>query len=365
MIPQADPKRCFDKVRKEIDQAIQNVFDRGVFILGPETEAFEVEFAAFLGVRHAVGVSSGTDAVALALVAAGLKEGDEVITVSMTAVATAIAIQEAGGIPKFVDVDPVGRCMDPMAIAAAIGPRTAAIVPVHLHGFPADMDAILAVARRNGLLVVEDCAQAHGATYRGRSVGSFGHAGAFSFYPTKNLGAAGDGGAVVTGDAAIAERVRRLRAYGWNDQRVTTGPGSNRRLDELQAAILRILLTRLGISNAERRSLAAQFRKHLADLPVDLPVDDEGTVYHQFAIGVDHRSELQLFMASQGVQTSAHYPVGVHQQPRFSSGAGPLPVTERLAERLISLPIQPEIARDHVPHISRIVAEGVRRCAKS
>ena len=166
MIPQADPKRSFDAVREEIQRAIQRVFDRGLFILGPETEAFEAEFGAFLGARHAIGVSSGTDAIALALTAAGLKKGDEVITVSMTAVATAIAIEEAGGIPKFVDVDPATRCMDPCALAAAIGPRTAAIVPVHLHGFPAPMDSILAVAQPRGLLIVEDCAQAHGATYR-------------------------------------------------------------------------------------------------------------------------------------------------------------------------------------------------------
>jgi len=365
VIPQADPKRCFDAVREDIHRAIQRVFERGLFILGPETEAFEAEFASFLGVRHAIGVSSGTDAVALALTAAGLTKGDEVITVSMTAVATAIAIEEAGGIPRFVDIDPATRCMDPLTLAAAIGPRTAAIVPVHLHGFPAPMDAILAVARPRGLLIIEDCAQAHGATYRGRRVGSFGHAAAFSFYPTKNLGAAGDAGAVVTGDAAIAERVRRLRLYGWDDQRVTIGPGSNRRLDELQAAVLRILLTRLEASNGERRLLAAQFRSCLEGLPLELPPDDDGAVYHQFAIGVDGRTALQDFMASRGVQTGAHYPVGVHQQPRFASGAPALPVTERLSERLMSLPIQPEIARDHVPHICRILAEGVSRWGRS
>jgi len=365
MIPQADPKRCFDAVRGEIESAIQRVFDRGLFILGPETEAFEAEFAAFLDVRHAIGVSSGTDAVALALTAAGVNKGDEVITVSMTAVATAIAIEEAGCVPRFVDVDPATRCMDPLALAAAIGPRTAAIVPVHLHGFPAPMDAILAVARTKGLLIVEDCAQAHGATYRGRRVGTFGHAAAFSFYPTKNIGAPGDAGAIVTGDAAIAERVRRLRLYGWDDQRVTIGPGSNRRLDELQASVLRILLPRLEAGNAERRALAAQYRNHLRNLKIDMPPDDEGAVYHQFAIGVDRRTALQDYMLMQGVQTGAHYPVGVHQQPHFLNGGQVLPHTERLAERLLSLPIQPEIARDHLPHICRVLAEGLIRCGTS
>jgi dTDP-4-amino-4,6-dideoxygalactose transaminase len=365
VIPQSDPKRRFDAVRQDVERAIQRVFDRGLFILGPETEAFEAEFAAFLGVPHAIGVSSGTDAVALALTAAGLQKGDEVITVSMTAVATAIAIEEAGGVPRFVDVNPATRCMDPDTLAAAIGPRTAAVVPVHLHGFPAPMDSILAVARRHGLLVVEDCAQAHGATYRNRPVGSFGHAAAFSFYPTKNLGAAGDAGAVVTGDAAIAERVRRARMYGWDGQRVTVGAGSNRRLDEVQAAVLRVLLPGLESSNAERRSLAAHYRNRLRSLELELPPDDDGAVYHQFAIAVTGRAALQAFMASRGVQTGVHYPVAVHQQPRFAAATPALPFTESLAERLLSLPIQPEIARDHVPEICRVLAEGLSQCGKS
>ncbi|MBC7778711.1 MAG: DegT/DnrJ/EryC1/StrS family aminotransferase [Proteobacteria bacterium] len=364
MIPQSDPKRSFDAAQEDIQRAIQRVFERGLFILGPEAEAFEAEFATFLDVRHAVGVSSGTDAVALALSAAGLKPGDEVITVSMTAVATAVAIEDAGGIPKFVDVDPATRCMDPRALAAAIGPRTAAVVPVHLHGFPTPMESIIAVARRYGLLIVEDCAQAHGAIYQGRRVGSFGHAAAFSFYPTKNLGAPGDAGAVVTDDPAIAQRVRRMRLYGWNDERNTVGPGSNRRIDELHAAVLRVLLPRLEAGNAERRSLAHQYRSRLHDLDLELPPHVDGAVYHQFAIAVEGRTALQAFMAARGVQTAVHYPVGAHQQKRFACGASALPVTERLSARLLSLPVQPEVARDHLPEICRVLAEGLR-CNRS
>lgn len=358
MIPASDPKSRFDLARDDIRLAIERVFDRGQFICGPETEAFEDEFAAYLGARHVVGVSCGTDAIELALVAAGLRPGDEVITVSLTAVATAIAIEEAAGVPRFVDVNPATRCMDPDGLASAIGPRTVAIVPVHLHGIPAPMDEILAIAERHALLVVEDCAQAHGATHRGRRVGTFGHAAAFSFYPTKNLGAAGDGGAVATSDARIAARIRRMRSYGWDDRRVSAGPGANRRLDELQAAILRVLLPRLEAANAERRQLAAQYRCGLAELPIEMPPDDEGAVYHQFAVAVDRRDALQAVLARRGIQTGIHYPFGVHQQPRFASGTSELPHTERLVKRLLSLPIQPEIARNHLPRIVQAIGEA-------
>lgn len=364
MIPQAAPGRRLDTAREEIGRAIETVFARGIFLLGPETEAFETEFAAYIGARHAIAVGSGTDALALALSAAGLRRGDEVITVSLTALATAAAIEDAGGVPKFVDVLPGTRCMDPDALAAAIGPRTAAVVPVHLHGFAAPIEAIAGIAARAGLILVEDCAQAHGATHQGRRLGTFGHAAAFSFYPTKNLGAAGDAGAVVTADAALAERVRRRRLYGWNDERIAVGPGSNRRVDELQAAILRVMLPRLDHDIAERRRLAAEYRARLAALDVDLPPDDPGAVYHQFAPALDNRDLVQAALARRGIQTAVHYPVGVHDQPRYAP-AERLPHTERLARRLISLPIQPEVARGSVAGICDAFAERLTSCARS
>jgi dTDP-4-amino-4,6-dideoxygalactose transaminase len=360
MIPQAAPGRRLDEFRAAIMHAITGVFDRGVFLLGPETEAFEAAFAASAGTRHCVAVGSGTDALALALRAAGLRAGDEAVTVSLTAVATAVAIEDAGGVPRFVDVDPRTRCMDPAALTAAIGPRTVAIVPVHLHGFAAPMEEIMTIARRDNLLVIEDCAQAHGATYRGRQIGTFGHAAAFSFYPTKNLGAAGDAGAVATNDEEIAARVRSMRVYGWDEERNSTGPGSNRRIDEIQAAILRVLLPQLGAQNAERRLLAAAYRAKLAGCALDLPPDDPGAVYHQFAPAVDGRDALRDALRRAGIDTGIHYPLGAHQQSRFASGAHSLPVTERLARRLFSLPIQPEVARGQVDRICAAIARELR-----
>lgn len=365
MIPQAAPGRRFDEHRANVLRAIAVVFDRGIFLMGPETEAFEAAFAASAGMRHCVAVGSGTDALALALRAAGLRPGDEVLTVAMTAVATAVAIEDAGGVPRFVDIDPVTRCMDPAALAAAIGPRTAAIVPVHLHGFAAPMDAIIAIARQANLLVVEDCAQAHGATYRGRPVGAFGHAAAFSFYPTKNLGAAGDAGAVATDDAGIAARVRRLRQYGWDEQRNAGGPGSNRRIDEIQAAILRVMLPHLERHTAERRRLAAEYRADLAGSGLELPPDDPGAVYHQFAPASDARDALRAALEQAGVQTAIHYRLGVHQEPRFAGAGTSLPATERLARRLFSLPIQPEVARGQVASICATIAREIARCSRS
>jgi dTDP-4-amino-4,6-dideoxygalactose transaminase len=363
MIPQADPKRRFDPVREEIMRAIAGVFDRGRFMLGPETETFEAEFAAAAGADHGVALSSGTEAVAIALAAAGVLPGDEVITASLTAVATAAAIEQARAVPRFVDIDPTTRCMDPAALAAAIGPRTTAVVPVHLHGFPAPMDAIMAIAQRHGLIVIEDCAQAHGATYRGKPVGSFGQAAAYSFYPTKNLGAPGDAGALTTADGDLAARARRMRIYGWDAQRRSLGPGANGRIDEIQAAVLRVLLPRLPAETTARRELAAQYRAGLAGLPLELPPVEPGAVYHQFAIALEGRDGLRQRLAASGVGSDVHYPRGVHQEPRFAAGAPHLPETERLVERLLSLPIQPEVARGHVPEIVAAVSDGLRVAA--
>lgn len=343
-------------------RAVEGVFARGVFLRGPETAAFERELADSLGIGHAVAVGSGTDALTLALRASEIRPGDEVITVALTAAATAAAIEDAGCVPRFVDVDPHTRCMDPAAAAAAIGPRTAAIVPVHLHGFPAPVDEIVALADRAGLVVVEDCAQAAGATLGNRSVGTFGSAAAFSFYPTKNLGAAGDAGAVATDNPQIADRARRMREYGWDDRRIAVGPGSNCRIDELQAAVLRVMLPRLDAANGERRGLAAEYRERLTDHDLVLPPDQPGAVYHQFAIETTHRDRLRKELRSLGVETGIHYPVGLHRQPRFATGAPQLPETERLSRCLLSLPIQPELARGQIAAVSAAMSEALERC---
>ena len=353
MIPQADPKQRLLEAQAEIRQAIDRVLDRGAFILGEELAAFEAEFAQYIGARHAVGVSSGTQALSLALAALGIGRGDEVITASMTFAATASAIEAVDAVPIFVDIDPVTRCIDPVLVEAAVGSRTAAIVPVHLHGFPAPMQPLLAIAARQGLAVVEDCAQSHGATIAGRRTGTFGHANAFSCYPTKNLGAVGDGGAVTTDDPAIAAKVKRLRSYGMDDTEQCVEPGVNGRLDELQAAILRVLLRSLDRDNDERRRMAGRYRVKLAGHAAWLPANDEGAVYHQFAVALPNRDRIRSVLADRhGIQTGIHYPRGVHRHPHFQRSGVSLPVTDRLAGQLLSLPIQPQVVRDRVEAIA-------------
>ena len=328
--------------------------------MGPETEAFERAFADYLGVGHAVGVNSGADALTLALTAAGIVAGDEVIVPSLTAVPTAGAICQAGAVPRFVEVDRETRLIDPSAVEAAIGPRTAAIVPVHLHGFPADMPAIAAIAVRHKLLLVEDCAQAHGATIDGRKVGSFGHAAAFSFYPTKNLGAAGDAGLVATDDADLALRVRRLRSHGFDEQGLAVELSGSRRLDEIQAAILSTLLPYLDDAIAERRVLAAQYRTALRGLPLGMPPADPGSVYHQFAIVVDGRDDVRNRLEEDGVRTLIHYPVPAHRHPIFAKYGASLPVTDDLSARLLSLPIQPEVVNGRIGDIAAALARSLK-----
>jgi dTDP-4-amino-4,6-dideoxygalactose transaminase len=363
VIPQADPKQRLFEARDEIRQAIARVLDRGSFILGEELAAFEAEFASYVGAHHAVGVSSGTQALSLALAALGIGSGDEVITASMTFPATATAIEAVNAIPVFVDIDPTTRCIDPALVGAAVGPNTAAIVPVHLHGFPAPMESLLAVARRYDLAVVEDCAQSHGATIAGRHTGTFGHAGAFSFYPTKNLGAAGDGGAVTTNDPVIAAKVKRLRNYGLDETHQCVEFGVNGRLDELQAAILRVLLPSLSRHNEERRRLAARYRSKLASHAQWLPPNDQGAVYHQFAVAVPNRDRIRLMLAQKhGIETGIHYSRGVHRHPHFLRSGVSLPITDQLADRLLSLPIQPQVARDQVAAIADALLEAEYAC---
>lgn len=348
MIPCANPAAQYQTSKAEIDRAIAKVCDGGWYVLGEEVRAFEGEFAKYCGATHGVGVGNGTDAIHLALRALGVGPGDEVVTVAHTAVATVAAIEMTGASPVFVDIDPVTYTLDPSKLEAALSPRTKAIVAVHLYGHPADMDGISAVANAKGIPVVEDCAQAHGAELGGRRVGSMGRLACFSFYPTKNLGAIGDGGMVVTGDAALAARLRELREYGWRERYVSATTGVNTRLDELQAAVLRVKLRRLEADTELRRAHAARYREGLGGTSLALPVERPGAhhVYHLYVVRSAGRDELQRRAKEKGVGTLVHYPVPIHLQPAYAGrvrGSDKLPETERAAKDVLSLPMYPEL----------------------
>ncbi|MCS6802825.1 MAG: DegT/DnrJ/EryC1/StrS family aminotransferase [Chloroflexota bacterium] len=356
MILCANPKAQYLAHRDEIDTAIRLALESGRYILGEQVAAFEAEFAAYLGAAYAVGCGSGTEALRLALGALGIGPGDEVITVSHTAVATVAAIELAGATPVLVDIDPQFYTLDPARLEAAITPRTKAIMPVHLYGQPADMTAIAAVARRYGLRVIEDCAQAHGACWGGRRVGGLGDAACFSFYPTKNLGALGDGGMLVTNDEEIAKEARLLREYGWADRYVSHRAGWNSRLDELQAAILRVKLRYLDADNLRRRAIADRYDRELADLGVALPARRPGAahVFHLYVIRHPERDRLLEFCRRHGIAPGVHYPVPVHLQPAYRGrlpGADQLPETERAAREVLSLPMYPELTEDEVASV--------------
>jgi dTDP-3-amino-3,4,6-trideoxy-alpha-D-glucose transaminase len=342
-----------------VRRAIARVIESGWFILGPEVEAFEREFAAVSGAPHAIGVGNGTDALALILRALGIGRGDEVITTPLSAAYTAIAIVMAGARPVFADVDPERLTLDPASAERAITPSTAALLPVHLYGQPADMTALSALASRKGLALIEDCCQAHLATCAGRPVGTFGIAGGFSFYPTKNLGALGDGGAVITRDAALAARIARLRNGGQTDRYCHVEMGVNSRLDEMQAAILRARLPLLRTRTEQRRSLAAQYRSQLSGANVAVPSEfDPGHVYHLFPIRAARRAELQQRLRAAGVETLVHYPIPVSQQPAFASTDSiECPHAVRAANEVLSLPLHPGLSRDTVA----TVADAVRK----
>jgi dTDP-4-amino-4,6-dideoxygalactose transaminase len=365
-IPQTNPKANYLAHKAEIDAAIAAVLDRGWYILGREVEAFEQEFAAYLGVKQAVGVASGTDALHLALRACGVGAGDAVATVSHTAVATVAAIELAGAVPVWVDIDPATYTMDTRHLKAVVleqhGPRLKAIIPVHLYGHPANMPDILEVAEGSGLKVVEDCAQSVGAEIQGRRTGGWGHVAAFSFYPTKNLGALGDGGAVATNDLALAERLRLLREYGWRQRYISEVAGLNSRLDELQAAVLRVKLRYLDRENARREELAAAYRSGLAGSSVTMPAVTPGCrhVYHQFAVRVRERASLQSYLRQHDVGTLIHYPVPVHRQPayeRLPPQGGSLAITEQVAHDIVSLPMYPELSNDQVQSVAHLIRQ--------
>ena len=341
----------------DVRRAIDRVLERGWFVLGPEVSAFEEEFAAASGGVHAVGVGTGTDAIALILRGLGIGAGDEVITSPLSAAYSALAIIMAGARPVFADVDPLRATIDPERIADLVGPRTRAILPVHLYGQPADMAAIERIAARHNLAIVEDCCQAHLATSGGRPVGTIGVAGAFSFYPTKNLGALGDGGAIVTNDRALADRVKRLRNGGQTDRYHHQEAGINSRLDEMQAAILRVRLPRLRGWTDRRRALAARYRMRLAGGPIaPLPERDNGHVYHLFVVRTDARDALQSHLAKNGVETLIHYPVSIPQQPALSDqDPADCPVAARLCGGVLSLPLHPAVRDDEVDEIAAAV----------
>ncbi len=353
-VPQADPRAGYLAQQREIDAAIARVLGAGRYVLGPEVQAFEAEFAAYIGARHSVGVASGTEALVLALQALALKPGDYVATVSHTAVATVAAIELAGLKPLLLDIDPATYTLDPAELARALvqppkDGRIAAVIPVHLYGLAADLDAILDLARRHDVRVIEDCAQSHGALLANRRLGSFGDIAAFSFYPTKNLGALGDGGGVVTNDPRLAARLRELREYGWRERYVSHDVGMNSRLDELQAAILRPKLRRLDADNARRQAIAGAYDEGLKGLGYHLPARRAGAthVFHQYVIRTGKRAALQAALQSRAVGTNIHYPMPVHLQPayrgRVAQGPSGLKESERAAQEVLSLPMFPQL----------------------
>ena len=357
MIPFLDLTAQYHELKSEIDLAISNVLESSQFILGPETAAFEEEFAAYCGVKFAIGVNSGTSALHLALSAAGIGPGDEVITVPFTFYATVATLGYVGATPVFVDIDPATFNMDVARIDAAITPRTRAILPVHLYGQPADMDPILDVARRHNLVVIEDAAQAHGAEYKGKRAGAIGDLGCFSFYPTKNLGAAGEGGLVTTNNPEYARIVRSLRNWGEQSRYYPVLKGYNYRLPAIQAAILRVKQRRLESWTEARRSLALEYNRLLENSYVVSPVTLPGArhVYCLYTIRAEDRDGLQRGLEQAGIQSAVHYPVAIHLMPAYASArykAGDFPVAEACASTVLSLPLNAHMTREQVEQVA-------------
>jgi dTDP-4-amino-4,6-dideoxygalactose transaminase len=364
-VPFVDLRAQRDLIGSAVDCAVRQVCERGDFVLGAAVETFEAEFAAYIGTRHAIGVGTGGDAIELALRAHGIGSGDEVITAANTFIATILAIMAVGARPVLVDADRESYAIDPDAIASAVSPRTRAIVPVHLYGRPVDLDAVVDIARRYNLLIIEDAAQAHGAKYKGRRVGGFGHAAAFSFYPSKNLGAYGDGGMIVTNDDQVASKLRQLRDYGQRAKYYHALVGTNSRLDSVQAAVLSVKLPHLDRWNESRRVHAAAYSARLSS-HVQTPAAPPGIehVYHLYVIEAEHRDALREALRAQEVQTGIHYPIPSHLQEvcaPLGYRAGDFPVTERAARRILSLPMYAELTSDQIGYVADATIEAGRR----
>jgi len=360
MIPIFDAKRQYQAIKREIDEAIKRTIDSGWFILGENLRNFEKAFADYLGAKFAVGVGSGTEALHLALVAAGVKAGDEVITVANTAVPTISAISFANAKPVFVEIDPDFYTMDPQHIESKITEKTKAIIPVHLYGQSADMDPILAVAKKHGLKVIEDACQAHGTEYKGKKAGALGDFGCFSFYPSKNLGGYGDGGICVTNNADYAEKILLLRNYGQKERYHHNIEGFNSRLDEIQAAVLSVKLRHLDAWNSKRRELAKTYDKLLGGTSVSIPGKAEYSehIFHLYVIRSKNRDDLQKHLKDKGISTNIHYPIPVHLQEAYKHlgiKRGDLPVTEKCAQEILSLPLFPELRDKEIEAVAEAI----------
>jgi len=355
MIPFIDLKAQYFSIKTETDKAVFRVLDSGYYVLGPEVEAFETKFAAYCGVNYAIAVNSGTSALHLALLAAGVGPGDEVIVPAMTFVATVAAVRYCGATPVLVDILPDTFNLDPQGLVAAITEKCKAIIPVHLYGQPANMDEIKEAARRHGLVVIEDAAQAHGAKYKGQRVGSIGNLGCFSFYPTKNLGACGEGGMVVTNDSKLAHTLRVLRDWGQEEKNRHDLAGFNYRMDAIQAAILTVKLRHLDNWIEKRRTLAALYDSLLAKAGLSAPIVSPDTqhVYHIYPFLSANRDTLRNSLQGRGVSTGIHYPLPIHLQPAYGElgSAGEFPIAEWLARQELSLPIYPELTEEQVSEV--------------
>ncbi|HXL73243.1 MAG TPA: DegT/DnrJ/EryC1/StrS family aminotransferase [bacterium] len=370
MIPYLDLKKQYHSIKSEIDSAVASVLESGQFVLGKEVEAFEEEFAAYCGVRHAVAVNTGTSALHLSLLAAGVGPGDEVITTPLTFVATVAAILYTGAKPVFVDIEPTTLNMDVSRINKVVTNRTKAILPVHLHGKPVDMVALIQVAQENKLIVIEDAAQAHGAEIQGRRVGSLGAMGCFSFYPGKNLGAYGEGGAITTNNPNLAKQIRLLRDWGAEKKYYHDLKGFNFRMETLQGAILRVKLRHLEKWTEVRRRLAQRYDEHLKNTAVQIPSTPNGFrhVYHVYAVLTDFRDRLQEYLMSKDIHTNIHYPIPVHLQKAYSDlgyKAGDFPIAEKACDQILSLPLYPEMTEIQVEEVIAAVRHGVDKLKRN
>lgn len=362
MIPLVDLKAQHDSLRPQLFAALTHIVDTSSFIMGPAIKEFEADFAKFCGCDYAIGVSSGTSALHLAMAACDLKPGDEVITIPHTFIATAEAVSMHGGRVRFVDIDPKTYTMDVSKLEAAITAKTKIIVPVHLYGHPTDMDPLMAIARKHGLKVVEDCAQAHGAEYKGKRVGTIGDFGCFSFFPAKNLGALGDAGAVTTNDEASAAKIRLLRNHGREGKYEHQYVGYNERMDTLHAAVLNVKLPHLDAWNEARRARAEDYTNKLVGSGVTVPTVAEGCkhVYHLYVIRYSKRDALQKFLSERGIGTGVHYPLPLHLQPAYSDlgyKEGDFPDTEKAAKEILSLPMYPELGVEQVEIVAAAINE--------